>query len=49
MLALEPKVAARADKATVRLNPSGQAVTVRCSELGEKHEADAQARDKVCF
>lgn len=44
VLALEPKVAGRSDRATVRLAPSGEAVTVRCSELGEKYEADARKR-----
>lgn len=44
MIALEPKVPDRSDRAVVRLAPSGESVSVRCSELGEKHEADARQR-----
>lgn len=44
VLALEPKVPGRSDKASVRLLVSNATVTARCSDLGEKFEADA-ARD----
>ena len=41
VLALEPKVEGRSDRVTVRLLSSNATVTARCSELGEKFEADA--------
>ena len=44
VIALEPKVPNRSDRAVVRLAPSGESVSVRCSELGEKHEADSRQR-----
>ena len=44
VIALEPKLPDRSDRAVVRLASSGESVSVRCSELGEKHEADARQR-----
>ncbi|CAK0782938.1 hypothetical protein CVIRNUC_006133 [Coccomyxa viridis] len=41
VLALEPKVAERSQRATVRLEPSREAVSVRVKDIGERSEAQA--------
>ncbi|KAK9845269.1 hypothetical protein WJX81_001675 [Elliptochloris bilobata] len=45
VLAVEPKVADRSQRATVRLQPSDQAVSVRVRELGERWESPAEPDD----
>ncbi len=47
VLALEPRVEGRSDRAAVRLLASNATVTARCSELGEKFEAGAACAVKA--
>lgn len=46
VLALEPHIDGRSDRATVRLLPSETTATVRCKELAEKGSAPNQKHDK---
>ena len=47
VVALEPRLEGRSDRAAVRLLASNATVTARCSELGEKFEADAACAAKA--
>ena len=47
VLAVEPRVEGRSERATVRLEPSHEAVSVRFNELGEKWEKLAEAEKRI--